>query len=170
MKKGRGRTTLTKKPMKREAVRAILLTPDGQVLLIRVQEPVTGREFWCAPGGGRQEEESPEVSLRREIAEETGLEEVVIGPPLWTRRHTFDWAGMTISQEETYYLVHTEWFCPTMKGNPEPIEMAAFREFRWWTTDEIAASVERFAPRRLAEHLRFLIRCGPPEKPFDSGP
>jgi ADP-ribose pyrophosphatase YjhB (NUDIX family) len=28
-----------------------MLTPDGQVLLMRVQEPSSGRTFWITPGG-----------------------------------------------------------------------------------------------------------------------
>jgi hypothetical protein len=40
---------------------------------------------------------------------------------------------------------------------------------RWWTIDELERSEERFAPRRLAELLRTLLRDGPPPEPVDVG-
>ena len=60
-------------------------------------------------------------------------------------------------------------FTPVMVDNPSAGEAAAFREFRWWTADEIAGANTLFAPRRLAEYLRALVCCGPPAEPFDIG-
>ena len=89
----------------RHTIRAVLLTPQGQVLLIRVQQPASGSELWLPPGGGLREGEQPIACLRRELREETGLEEFHLGPQLWTRQHKFCWAGRTITQCEAYYLV-----------------------------------------------------------------
>ncbi|MFH1568231.1 MAG: HAD-IA family hydrolase [Gemmatimonadota bacterium] len=154
---------------RRRAVRALMLTPAGEVLLMRAQEPASGREVWFAPGGGMDGDETPEACLRRELAEETGRGDLEIGPVLWTRRHTFDWDHRILTQEETYRLVRTPRFEPVMAANPSPAEAAAFREFRWWTADRIAASDALFAPRRLAELVRDLMASGPPGEPFDSG-
>lgn len=155
--------------MKRKAVRGIILAPEGQVLLIRVQEPVTGRQLWVAPGGGLEPDEPPEICLSREIQEETGQQNIGIGPLIWTRKHTFDWAGQRLAQSETYYLIRANWFEPFMTGNPEPVELAAFREFRWWTVDEIKASTDQFAPSRIADFIQNIIQHGPPAEPVDVG-
>ena len=40
---------------------------------------------------------------------------------------------------------------------------------RWWTQAELAASEERFAPRRLPELVAALLRDGPPGEPVDVG-
>jgi len=154
---------------KREAVRAVLLTPEGKVLLIQIQEPASGFRLWLTPGGGMGPDEKPEDCLRRELREETGLGEFRFGPPLWTREHTFSWVGRRIRQRETYYLVRTDQFEPTMNGNPEKVEIDAFRGFRWWTTPEIHGSNELFVPQRLGELLDDLIRHGPPEEPVRVG-
>ncbi len=153
----------------REAVRAVLLTPEGKVLLIQAEEPASGFRLWLTPGGGMGPGEEPESCLRRELREETGLEEFRLGPPLWIREHTFSWAGRRISQRETYYLAETEWYEPTMRGNPEKVEIDAFVGFRWWTIPEIRGSNELFVPQRLGELLDDLIRHGPPPQPVRVG-
>ena len=58
--------------IRRKAVRAVILTPDHRILLMKVREPVTGIQVWITPGGGLETGESDEEGLRREVAEETG--------------------------------------------------------------------------------------------------
>ena len=41
--------------------------------------------------------------------------------------------------------------------------------FSWWKADEIAASSDVFAPRRLAQLLRDLLEHGSPPEPLDVG-
>ena len=38
--------------IQRDAVRAILLTPAPEVLLLRIRPPQGGDAFWITPGGG----------------------------------------------------------------------------------------------------------------------
>jgi ADP-ribose pyrophosphatase YjhB (NUDIX family) len=81
------------KRVKREAVRALILTPEGEILLMRAEEPYSGRQVWFTPGGGIESGENPKTCLRRELDEETGVHNLQIGLPVWTRKATFDWAG-----------------------------------------------------------------------------
>lgn len=46
----------------------------SQILLIRHEEHHNGRTYWLLPGGGREDGESEEECVIREIREETGLE------------------------------------------------------------------------------------------------
>ena len=154
---------------RRKAVRGVLLTPDGFVLLMRLEEPVTRRQFWITPGGAIEPGESAETCLRRELREETGIREAQIGPLMWKRDHEFEWNGRKVSQHEAYYLVVCAQFEPTMEGNPASGELSAFRGFRWWSAEEIRNSGQLFAPRRLAELLDTLVHDGPPKSPFDVG-
>ncbi len=47
---------------------------DDHVLLIKHREHADGREYWVIPGGGREDRESEETCVRREMKEETHLD------------------------------------------------------------------------------------------------
>jgi 8-oxo-dGTP pyrophosphatase MutT (NUDIX family) len=90
-------------------VRAVVLDPGDRVLLVRFEfEQWIG---WATPGGGVDKGETDEVALRRELAEEAGLEGFPLGPLVWKRTHLFElaeWDG----QVERYYLVRALAFDP----------------------------------------------------------
>ena len=153
--------------IQRKAVRAVIMTPDHRVLLIKVQ--VTGFQLWIAPGGGLEPGESDEEGLRREIAEETGARSFRLGPPIWTRKHEFSWNGLSYSQNEVYYLVQADHFDPVMDAEAAPGETSAFRGFHWWSIDAIARSAEKFAPRNIHCLLENISKNGPPDKPISVG-
>ena len=155
--------------IRRKAIRAVILTPDHRVLLMKVQEPVTGFQVWITPGGGLEPGESDEEGLRREVAEETGARDFRLGQPIWTRKHEFSWNGLSYSQTEVYYLVQTDYFDPVMDVEAAPGEASAFREFHWWSIDAIARSEAKFAPGNLHCLLASIINNGPPEEPFSVG-
>lgn len=153
--------------IRRRVVRAVMLTPDRHVLLMRVQEPISGNEFWVTPGGGLEPGESDEDALRREVAEETGATRFSVDRLVWTRNCEFTWDNRDYSQNEYFYLVHTDPFEPVMDGNPAKGEASAFREFRWWSVDEIGRSEETFSPRDFHSLLESLSRNGPQDEPAD---
>src|SRR4028118_950395 len=100
--------------IQREAVRAFLLTSENEILLLRYPLPERNEYFWIAPGGGAEPGETVEQTLRRELYEELGLEQFVMGPLVWRREHTFNWENRRLCQCEQYYIVHVNRFEPCM--------------------------------------------------------
>ncbi len=143
----------------RYSVRAILLTPNDEILLMRIRPPEGGDPFWITPGGGLEEGESIEDGLRRELEEELGIEGFSMGPLLWRRQHTFDWGDRRICQREEYRVVHFERFEPVMS---DPVEARVLERFRWWRLAELATTDERLTPVSLAETVTRYLADGPP--------
>jgi 8-oxo-dGTP diphosphatase len=153
----------------REGVRALVLDPADRILLVRFVNPENGEEFWATPGGGIDPGEDLDAALRRELREETGLEDVELGPVVWTRRHVFPWAGKTLDQSERIALVRVPAFEPQPLLTAEQLVEEGVHELRWWTCGELEASAANFAPRRIVRFLRQLLEEGPPATPIDVG-
>lgn len=154
----------------RYAVRAVVMDEQGAVLLFRASQAVTRtrRPLWMMPGGGVKPGESWEAAILRELYEETGRRFERVGPWVWTRRVSFSYGGTTLHQEERYYLVRCERFLPVPAALDEG-EDAFLEDQRWWTAEEIRASEEWFAPRRMAELVADLAAGRVPPQAIDCG-
>ncbi len=153
----------------RPAARAVVLDPEDRILLARFQFP-TGTTFWATPGGGIETGESSDEAIRRELAEETGLESLAVGPVVWTRLHIVPFiGGLYDGQHEQYHLVRTPSFTPAPRLSWEQLNAEYVFELRWWAARELEESVETFAPTRLPELVRSLLRDGVPPSPIDVG-
>ena len=152
----------------RQAARAVVLDPADRILLVRFQFP--RRTVWATPGGGVDHGETHEQAIVRELAEEAGLEEVELGPWIWTRTHVFPFeSGRWDGQQERYVLVRTPAFEPAPRLTPDELAAEFVTAVRWWTQAELAAAEVLFAPRRLPELVAALLRDGPPGEPVDAG-
>lgn len=153
----------------RPAVRALVVSPDHEVLLARFVFP-NGVELWALPGGGLEDGESHADALRRELHEELGLAEAVVGPHIWNREHIVPMRTGHDGQRDRIHLVRCDRFEPEPTiGWPAMRDEYVF-ELRWWTVREIRERTDlRFVPRRLATHLEELLERGVPDRPVDVG-
>jgi 8-oxo-dGTP pyrophosphatase MutT (NUDIX family) len=156
----------------RQAARAIVIDPQHRVLLVRFEFPSGTR--WALPGGGIEADETPEQAVQRELIEEVGLHDAVVGPHVWTREHVIPFLdGKWDGQREQIHLVHTLAFEPTPALTWEELNAEYVFELRWWTLDEIdqahGSGEVRFVPAALGHHVRSLVLDGPPSTPVDVG-
>jgi 8-oxo-dGTP pyrophosphatase MutT (NUDIX family) len=146
--------------VQRRAVRALILTPQGELLLIKVRSP-DGQVFWIAPGGGIESSESVDEALRRELKEELGLVDFRAGPVVWRRHHTFNWGERRFSQHEEYRIVNAERFEAAMG---DATEAAFTTELKWWRIADLGQASERLTPPSLATIIGEYLENGAPSE------
>jgi 8-oxo-dGTP diphosphatase len=154
----------------REAVRALLLDDEGHLLLVRYEFPTA--TVWGLPGGGLEPGEDDIASLRRELSEELGLNEFVVGPHIWTREHVIPMLTGHDGQRDRVYLVQLPRFDPVPLIGWEAMREEFVHELRWWSVDEFDnkdGPRVLFMPRRLGHFARDVLEHGPPPEAIDTG-
>ena len=148
----------------RKSVRAIILTPERDVLLMRMAFPWRETDLWILPGGGIEAGETVEAALAREIYEETGAKDIDIIGEAW-RRESFVEATNT-ELKQRYFLVQSARF----EAQPTDLseqEMAWVREFRWWSAITLLESDINVEPTRIGQGLRDILHGGLPPAPIE---
>ena len=153
----------------RTSIRAILLSPDNEILLIPIENPGANWVGWIVPGGRMDPGESELQALQRELKEELGLSNFQAEGPAWKRFHAFQWNGQNYEQSELFYVVRTKKFNPTPVDYLHETELVGLRQARWWKIEDVGNSNEVFSPRNLHRYLVQLISNGIPQQPIDVG-
>jgi len=130
----------------REAVRAVVVTPDKRTLLLRYFNEFD--EWWITPGGGIEPGESDEHALRRELREELGIDEFELGPFLYEHERYFMLEPGFGGQRNRNYLVRVPFFEARVVSEAE--------DARWFTLDELRAMP--YPPYDLAKLLASAER------------
>ncbi|MFD8910872.1 NUDIX hydrolase [Streptomyces sp. NPDC059575] len=150
----------------RRVARVVLLDSEDRILLLHGHEPDDpADDWWFTPGGGLEGAETREQAALRELAEETGITDVELGPVLWRRRCSFPFAGRRWDQDEWYFLARTAKAAESVPGGLTELERRSVSGARWWTCGELAEAHETVYPTRLAGLLRTLLDEGPPAGP-----
>lgn len=157
--------------IRRRAARVICFDPDGRILLIRSSDPADRGKphWWELPGGGIDGIESPEQALLRELSEEAGVTNAVIGPCVWTQRAQFTFAGWDFDQDERIYVATSDGDSSGTR-HLEAFEALAFEESRWWDPTEFLAEDGATVPPRLREFLPAVLAGDLPDPPIDITP
>ena len=157
---------------RRPAARVVLLDKERQIFLVKGSDPMRPEKgtWWEIPGGGIEPGEQSEDAAKRELYEECGFKDVVVGPCIWTQYVEFDFAMYHFKSDERIHLAEIEESAAWDPKGLEALEAAAFEEGKWWTLDELLASEEQTLPKRLKEFLPPIINGELPESPIDISP
>jgi 8-oxo-dGTP pyrophosphatase MutT (NUDIX family) len=131
-------------PVERAAVRVILLDASDRFLLLLFVDPVTGRKIWVTPGGALEPGEDDESAARRELAEETGLRNVRLGPCVGELAHSFTWNGQAYRQVDRFYAARVD-SAPELSA-PGLESGEVIMATRWWAGAELHDSDASVAP------------------------
>lgn len=158
--------------IKQNAARVVLLDKDNRIFLMKASDPRDGsiEPWWQIPGGGIDSGEDSKTAAARELYEEAGFKDVVIGECIWTQYVEFTFGGIDFESNDSIHIARCieagEW-SPTKL---EALEAAAFESAKWWEIAELLKSKERFLPARLQEFLPDIVAGNYPTQPIDISP
>ena len=148
----------------RRAARAIIVTPQADVLLMRMAFPWRNEDVWILPGGGIEDGESAEAALAREVYEETGARDLEVVGEAWQQQ---TWVGAMRTQlQQRYFYLRSPRYVPRATDLTER-EMDWVREYRWWGLDALDRSPAAIEPIGLAAGIRILLERGLPPMPVE---
>ncbi len=143
----------------RPTARVLLLDAEDRILLLKGRLPADpgGPSFWFTVGGGVELGETLHEAALREITEETGFADAVLGPVVWRDEFVLPDATGAPWLLKQYYLV-----ARTAGGEPSragwmPLEQAFTDDLRWWTLEELRLTSEMVYPEGLAELLPDVL-------------
>jgi 8-oxo-dGTP pyrophosphatase MutT (NUDIX family) len=148
---------VSRPPRLRRAGRIIVLDPQERVLLFRYDDRPPNGRHWCTPGGGLNDDEDYLAGARRELTEETGWTDVVLGQEVFERTLTMAYADEMVRQHERFFLARVT---SARRGLGEVAAMHdsdGIAAWRWWTLAELDSTAEAIWPPRLADLIRDVL-------------
>jgi len=115
---------------------------------------------WGFPKGHLESGEPPAEAARREVTEETGLEELVLHGPIKVIDWYFRFRGKTIHKYCHFFLFESK------RGEPVPQVDEGITETAWHPVEDALRTISydnaRDVLRRAAEMERALVHVGEP--------
>lgn len=126
---------------------------DGPVCYLLIKDSYRN---WGFPKGHLEAGEPPAEAARREVGEETGLDELIIHGPIKVIDWYFRFRGQTIHKYCHFFLLESK------RGDPVPQREEGISDCAWHPLEDALATVSydnaRGVLRRAAEMVRALTQ------------
>ena len=156
-------------PMReRLTARVLLLDPADRILLMKGRLPSdpAAPGAWFTVGGGVEPGETVLEAAAREIVEETGLTDAILGPIVWHGEQILrDREQQPVRFLERYVLARSAGGALSRMGW-QALEREFVDDMRWWTRDDLTTCPDPVFPRGLADRLIDLIAGRIPPTPL----
>lgn len=143
---------------KRHAGRVVLLDPDDRVLLMRYDDGPPNGVHWSTPGGGLNPGEDYADGASRELAEETGWQDVKLAGEIFRREHVMEYDDQIVRQVERFFLARTDQPRREITGVDAMHAADGIATWRWWSLAELDATDEAIWPAELPDLVRAARR------------
>jgi len=118
---------------------------------------------WFTVGGGVEPGETYAQAAAREIVEETGIEDFILGPVVWLREGVMLLPEPTLLKEQ-YFVARCIGGEPERKAWTE-VERDLIDDIRWWSLPELMTTADRVFPPGLVGRLPPLLAGRVPKDP-----
>lgn len=136
--------------------RAVIVNDLGEILLVKHVDEIPADpneperlEYWVAPGGGLEEDETHLECALREAHEETSVTGLTYLRELLVYEKPLRYGEQMMLMQAHYLLFR---HIGRSELRPDPNENIT--DVRWWPIEEIERSNETFLPRELFASLR----------------
>src|SRR5215468_4061654 len=138
----------------RPAGRVVLLDPDDRVLLMRYDDGPPNGVHWSTPGGGLNPGEDYASGAARELAEETGWDDIVLLGEIHQWTHAMEYDDVIVRQVERFFLARTDQPKREITGVETMHARDGIATWRWWTLAELDSTAQAIWPAELPDLIR----------------
>lgn len=144
---------------KRPSSRLLIVDQKQRVLLFHFvfdAGPLAGQNYWATPGGAVETGETFPEAARREMLEETGIDQDV-GTEIAQRNAIFQTpSGDHVTADERYFLVRTHTDTVSTNGQSRT-EKNYMKAHKWWSFHTLRTTDETIFPEALLEMLETAL-------------